>query len=512
MKDIAPILAQNAQQFAQLMKSLLPLIPPVTQLALLILELAMKALGPLLDMMMRVSGFEAVLVAAIVGIITAGVKWIDNVNNIKQVFSDLWNWLWTDFNEKIFGFFTKTLPGYWDTASNFLNTKFVQPVENALGGAWNWLVAHIGAPFNAFFTQTLPGYWDSSISFLKSHFVTPFQNALSGAWTWVVSHVWDPLKTFITSTLPGYFTTAVTAIGNAWGAVENAVKNPINWVLQHVIDPLFGAIDDVTNFVGLGKPLPTSLKLAEGGKITGGTPGRDSVLGVLMPGEVVVPTKLVDAGAVDHLRGKLPGFASGGMVNPVGAGLRPERIDMGVDYGGSGPLYAISHGTITNLYNSGWPGGTFIGLRMDQGSDAGKYWYYAEDIAPLTQIGATVNAGQHIANATGGSSGIEIGFAAPPGSGMTMAAATGQQSKSGDPGEVSTGWGKAASDLIASLGGPPGILQGSGKGGTPGISGGFAGVVKTVEQVFAGLGNCPPPPSTSRTGTPQGRPKPCWPP
>ena len=72
------------------MKSLLPLIPPVTQLALLILELAMKALGPLLDMMMKVSGFEAVLVAAIVGIITAGVKWIDNVNNIKQVFSDLW--------------------------------------------------------------------------------------------------------------------------------------------------------------------------------------------------------------------------------------------------------------------------------------------------------------------------------------------------------------------------------------------------------------------------------------
>ena len=53
---------------------------------------------------------------------------------------------------------------------------------------------------------------------------------------------------------------------------------------------------------------------AAGGKVTGGTPGRDSVLINAMPGEVVVPTGMVRAGAVDHLRGQLPGFASGGLV------------------------------------------------------------------------------------------------------------------------------------------------------------------------------------------------------
>ena len=58
---------------------------------------------------------------------------------------------------------------------------------------------------------------------------------------------------------------------------------------------------------------------AAGGRITGGTPGRDSVLGMLMPGEVVVPTQMVNAGAVDHLRGQLPGFAAGGAVNVTGA-------------------------------------------------------------------------------------------------------------------------------------------------------------------------------------------------
>jgi TP901 family phage tail tape measure protein len=53
---------------------------------------------------------------------------------------------------------------------------------------------------------------------------------------------------------------------------------------------------------------------AAGGLITGGTPGRDSVLAALMPGEVVVPVPMVNAGAVDHLRGRLPGFAAGGIV------------------------------------------------------------------------------------------------------------------------------------------------------------------------------------------------------
>jgi hypothetical protein len=53
---------------------------------------------------------------------------------------------------------------------------------------------------------------------------------------------------------------------------------------------------------------------AAGWYVTGGTPGKDSVAAMLMPGEVVVPTKMVNAGAVDHLRGMLPGFSGGGLV------------------------------------------------------------------------------------------------------------------------------------------------------------------------------------------------------
>lgn len=167
------------------------------------------------------------------------------------------------------------------------------------------------------------------------------------------------------------------------------------------------------------------------------------------------------------------------MANPVGAGLRPERIDMGVDYGGSGPLYAIGAGTITSVYNSGWPGGTFIGLHL---TGTNQYVYYAEDINPAVTIGQTVAAGQIIGHATGGSSGVELGWAAPPGSGTTMAAATGQNKAGlarGDPGYFPTGYGVSFSNLIHSLGGPAGTQSGPVQGAVPNLGGAPIGAVLT---------------------------------
>lgn len=157
-------------------------------------------------------------------------------------------------------------------------------------------------------------------------------------------------------------------------------------------------------------------------------------------------------------------------VNPIGPGLRGERVDQGVDYGGSGPLYALGAGTIVNVYNSGWPGGTFIGLHLD----SGQYVYYAENIQPTVSVGQKVSAGQQVGHATGGPFGIEIGWAAAPGTGNALAATTGQNKAGlakGDPGAYPTGYGVSFSNLIQSLGGPPGIVSGPVQGAVPTIAG-----------------------------------------
>ena len=133
--------------------------------------------------------------------------------------------------------------------------------------------------------------------------------------------------------------------------------------------------------------------------------------------------------------------SSSGYVNPIGPGLVHERVDQGVDFGGSGPLYALGSGTVVNVYNGGWPGGVFLCIRLD----TGQYIYYAETITPAVVAGQRVTAGQYIGRASGGGSGIEVGWAAPPGNGESAARAAGQYA-------YPTGEGESFNALLASLG------------------------------------------------------------
>jgi len=100
------------------------------------------------------------------------------------------------------------------------------------------------------------------------------------------------------------------------------------------------------------------------------------------------------------------------------SGLLPERVDMGVDFGGAGPVYALGDAVITNATasNSGWPGGGWITYRLTSGPAAGLMVYVAEDVTPAVQVGQTVTSSTVIANMFNGSAGIETGWAMPDGS------------------------------------------------------------------------------------------------
>ena len=167
-----------------------------------------------------------------------------------------------------------------------------------------------------------------------------------------------------------------------------------------------------------------------------------------------------------------------GFANPIGAGLYGQRIDQGVDYGGQGNLYALGDGVIQNVYGSGWPGGTFIALRLNDG----RIVFYAESITPHVAVGQHVHGGQLIGYATGG--GIEVGWAANA-TGTAMARAAGQTAagdRSGDAGRYSTGYGVNFSNLVKSLGGPGGKIYGPVQGsvasnyGNPPASSGLGGL------------------------------------
>ena len=153
---------------------------------------------------------------------------------------------------------------------------------------------------------------------------------------------------------------------------------------------------------------------------------------------------------------------SGAYTDPLAqvAGLTPERIDMGVDYGGAGPVVALGSGTVFNVKGPGWPGGIFIGIKLDSGPYAGLPYFVAENVKPTVRVGEHVRAGQEIAVMYRGPSGIETGWAAGRGD-QPLASALGQQNKLGDPGAWTSAAGLSFDRLLVSTGTPSGIPQGT---------------------------------------------------
>ena len=81
---------------------------------------------------------------------------------------------------------------------------------------------------------------------------------------------------------------------------------------------------------GAGGPNAISKGAAMGMYVSTGTgPTADDVPAWLSKGEVVVPTRLVNAGAVDHLRGAIPGFNRGGYVARYANGGAPGSTGIG---------------------------------------------------------------------------------------------------------------------------------------------------------------------------------------
>jgi hypothetical protein len=160
--------------------------------------------------------------------------------------------------------------------------------------------------------------------------------------------------------------------------------------------------------------------------------------------------------------------AQTGYLNPLRnvSGLLAERVDMGADFGGSGPVYALGDGVITNATGSsgGWPGGGWITYKLTDGPDAGLMVYVAEDVTPAVQAGQHVTSSTVIANMYNGGDGIETGWAMPDG-----ASAESEMTEAGGisgGGPFPTMIGLSFEGLLRSLGVPAGNNAGESGFGT----------------------------------------------
>ena len=145
-----------------------------------------------------------------------------------------------------------------------------------------------------------------------------------------------------------------------------------------------------------------------------------------------------------------------GYQNPLRdvSGLVPERVDMGVDFGGSGQVYALGDAVITNATGTsgGWPGGGWITYKLTDGPDAGLTVYLAEDVSPVVQVGQHVSSASVIANMYAGGDGIETGWAQQ--SGLSAESQLAEAGSVGGNGPFPTRIGLSFEELLQSVGVP----------------------------------------------------------
>jgi hypothetical protein len=164
------------------------------------------------------------------------------------------------------------------------------------------------------------------------------------------------------------------------------------------------------------------------------------------------------------------------------SGLVPERVDQGVDFAGSGPVYAIGNGVVTEAMGccSGWPGGGWITYRLTSGPAQGLVVYVAEDVTPDVQVGQTVTSSTVVANMFNGSEGIETGWAMGDGSSEEPESQAPEAGGVGAGGPFPTVVGLNFDELLQALGAPAAPNAGeAGSGDLPqGYPGDWSAAVK----------------------------------
>ncbi len=141
-----------------------------------------------------------------------------------------------------------------------------------------------------------------------------------------------------------------------------------------------------------------------------------------------------------------------------------ERIDQGVDYGGTGLVHAVGPGVVAYVGSSsqsGWPGISYIAYELTTGPAAGHYVYVAECVVPKVAPGEQVWTGTVIGKMVNCGYGIETGWA--DGQALPNAEAHDCWARHPQAGEDNhpTGYGINFSRFMVAIGAPGGVRENS---------------------------------------------------
>lgn len=363
------------------------------------------------------------------------------------VLKPVFGWIaagWHALGDGIMWVWHHVIKAAWDqvaAGAGWVWTHGIKPAIGKITDAWHamgdgvmWVWRHLIKPA---FDLVAGG----STTLWKNHISPSFDGikaTISSKWDWLKKWVFSPMGTFFTKIIPGWadlmkgklitaFDTAWKGIQKVWDNVKKAIGSPIYLVAKYVWnDAIYGIMNKISGFVHqknpLGKiPLDNIPHFAAGGPVRGGTPGKDSVLSMLMPDEHVLTREDVAAmggqQAVARFRSALHGgapvqganntgyFGIGGWIGDAGSALA-GTVSKGLGVlkdavlGAVGvvanPLLNAAEKTVNTLIpaDGGWH--NLANGAMKQPIEWIKSFINKED-KKAQSVGGVIPAGQHLA-------------------------------------------------------------------------------------------------------------------
>ncbi|MFE6363006.1 peptidoglycan DD-metalloendopeptidase family protein [Streptomyces sp. NPDC057806] len=280
----------------------------------------------------------------------AGWLWEDCFKPSFDAIAWLATWLWEQVLSPVFGCL-------WD-GIKWVGDQFVWLYGHAVKPSADWIAEKSVWLWETILSPTFQFIWDGlkwlgdKFKWLYDHAVRPASNWIADKAGWLYDKAlrpaFDKMKSAV-ALVGDAFEDAKDAIKSAWYEVAGITSKPVNFVIEWVYTKGIKAVwDSVAGFVGLDK-LPNAPKLldetpkfADGGRTSGGIPGKDSIPALLMADEFVIKrdsARKIGFGALEYINrtGELPGvqrFADGGIVGAVGSAwdFAKDVVSTGADF------------------------------------------------------------------------------------------------------------------------------------------------------------------------------------
>jgi hypothetical protein len=107
---------------------------------------------------------------------------------------------------------------------------------------------------------------------------------------------------------------------------------------------------------------------------------------------------------------------------------------MGVDASAAPgtPILALNDSVVSQIIPNWFNGQPLVLMQIMSGPDKGKYWYVAEQITDIPQVGQKIPKGGVVARYANSGTGIEIGWGSPTSNSRTLAGEEGNTGGAGN--------------------------------------------------------------------------------